>query len=43
MKKYLSPEVSVIVVETKDVITMSVLNSGSDDGFVKFDYGKLEF
>jgi hypothetical protein len=43
MKKYLSPEVSVIVVETKDVIKMSVLNSGSDDGFVKFDYGKLEF
>ena len=43
MKKYLYPEVFVIVVEIKDVIIMSVLNSGSDDGFVKFDYEKLEF
>ena len=43
MKKYIAPECEIDAVETKDVITMSVLNSGSDDGFVKFDYGKLEF
>lgn len=43
MKKYLSPEVLVIALTTKDVITLSVASVSNDDGFTKFDYGKLEF